>query len=656
MELKKSPKILIVTIPLRPIPTDFPPMGSLSVITALKKAGFDKTELYDIDFLRPSFSDVLNYVENEKPEILGISAVVSTAYEYVKKLSLEIKKRLPDITILMGGNLGASAEIVLKKTGVEFICTSEGERTAVDFVNCWLTAESNNDFKNVKGLAFLDHNKEMIITPFQDPIEAEKVYDIDWSLVGTGDKKEFFFPLSEATPLISRFSSSDKRFSEPHRLGKRMANLPASKGCVARCTFCHRWDKGIRYIPVPIIMERLDFLINEYNVGYISFSDENFGTDRKWLSLFIQEVAKRDILWRVAGMRVNTINFETIKKMKEAGCISIYYGMESGSQKILDVMEKVTKVEQNYNALKWMAENDLYTIVQLIIGMPGETPETIEETCKFASYFVQQSPLTDPNALSINFAQALPGTPLYEIARHKGNIGLSLDSEEDYLIKISDRDARDGETYLNFTDYPQLLLEKWNFDIQNSTRKSYIKKWGFENYYKVILKSHRFNDLKEVVEGGDNADSGYFADPARQNEILALKINLSRKQVSSDSADSSNIMKENVRIEKGKLPTIWSLLRQKSIGALATFYPHFFWRFKPLTLLFVFCNCVRKYGFGFALKLLFEYLGWCIIDLFKNKNHKYLPEYISLRKILKKKIFLEIASDNPSMAVLRKGR
>jgi anaerobic magnesium-protoporphyrin IX monomethyl ester cyclase len=90
---QNQPKILIVTTPVRPIPTDYPPMGSLSVITALHKAGFDKTEFYNIDFLRPSFAEVLDYIENEKPDILGISAVVSTAYEYTKKLSLEIKKR-----------------------------------------------------------------------------------------------------------------------------------------------------------------------------------------------------------------------------------------------------------------------------------------------------------------------------------------------------------------------------------------------------------------------------------------------------------------------------------------------------------------------------------------------------------------------------------
>tara|TARA_Y100001936_G_scaffold64066_1_gene62938 strand:+ start:11022 stop:12989 length:1968 start_codon:yes stop_codon:yes gene_type:complete len=653
---QNNPNILIITIPIRPIPTDFPPIGSLSVITALKKAGFNKTEFYDIDFLRPSFPIALDYIENKNPDIIGVSAVVSTAYKYTKKLTLELKKRLPKTIIFMGGNLGASAEIVLKKTGVDFICTSEGERAVVDFANRWLVAESKECFKDVNGLAFLDKANDLVVTPFQETIKPEEVYDIDWSLMGTGEKKEFFFPIKEVAPLMSSSFLRDRRISEPHRQGKRIAHLAASKGCVARCTFCHRWDKGIRYIPVPILMKRLDFFIKNYNVGVVNFSDENFGTDRKWLNLFIQEVAKRDILWRVAGMRVNTINPESIKKMKEAGCFSIYYGMESGSQKILDVMEKVTKVEQNYNALKWMAENNLYTIVQLIIGMPGETPETIEETCQFVSFFVEQSPKTDPNSLSINFAQALPGTPLYEIARHKGDIGSSLEDEEKYLIKISDRDARDGETYLNFTDYPRLLLEKWNFDIANRARQAYVKKWGFDNYYKVILNSHRYYDLEKIAVGSQTNDSGYFADPARQKEAPIINAGLPKPQASSDSADSSNVNKEKVRIEKGEIPSIWSLLRQKSIGSLATFYPKFFWKYKYLTLVFVFCNCIRKYGVIFSLKLICEYISWWLLDLFKNGNEKFLPEYISLRKILRKKIFPVIKSDNPSMAIFRKGR
>jgi anaerobic magnesium-protoporphyrin IX monomethyl ester cyclase len=623
---KNSPKILIVTTPIRPIPSDFPPLGSLSVITALNKAGFNNTEFYNIDLLRPEYSDVLKHIKDKKPDVVGISAVVSTAYGYSKKLSIDIKRLLPDTTIILGGNLGASAEIILNKTGVDFVCTGEGEVTIVDFIECWINARSKEDFKDVKGLAYLDNNQKLIVTEFPEPINAEEVYDLDWSVLNDLGHTEYFFPEWDAPRSIERFFK-DPRSHEPHRAGKRVATLPGSKGCVARCTFCHRWDKGIRYIPASIIMERIDFLIEKYNVGFINFADENFGTDRKWLAHFIEEIKKRDIIWRVGGMRVNTINPETIKKMKDAGCIYIQFGMESGSQKMLDVMEKVTKVEQNYNAIKWMTENNFFTTVQLVIGMPGETPETIKETSRFTSYIVEQSPLTDPNALSINFAQALPGTPLYEAGRSKGFIGQTLDGEEEYLIEISGQDARDGETYLNLTDYPKLYLEKWHFDIQNITRNAYVKKWGLNRYHKIIMQSNRYQGLKEW-QALREMDTGYFADPARKSETM----------FSSDA-----------------IPTPWSLLKQKRIGAASTFYPTFFWKTRNFTLIYVLLNSFLRKGLKYGMPLLWDYVSWKAKDRFQ-KPILTNPENISLRKVLRKKLLPDVDGDNPAMAVLRKGR
>tara|TARA_B100000686_G_scaffold114558_1_gene122080 strand:- start:1732 stop:3699 length:1968 start_codon:yes stop_codon:yes gene_type:complete len=652
MSKKDHPKILIVTTPIKETLNVFPPMGSLSVITALKKAGFDKTDFYDIDYLRVPFEEAIVHIEKEKPDILGISSVVSTAYAYTKKLSLEIKKRLPKTTILLGGNLGASAEVILKKTGVEFVCTSEGEQTAIDFVNCWLTAESKEEFKNVRGLAFLDQKGDLEITPYQDPLSKEKIFDIDWSIMGSSEEIDFFFPRIENAPITAVSFSGDPRAFEPHRRGKRIGVIPASKGCVARCTFCHRFDKGIRYIPVPILMERLDYLIRERDVGFILFSDENFGTDRKWLALFLEEITKRDLLWRVGGMRVNTINPESIKKMKDAGCTSIFYGMESGSQKMLDVMEKVTTVEQNYNAVRWMAENNLYTILQLVVGMPGETNETMEDNIKFACYFVEQSPNTDFTDLSINFAQALPATPLYEIARHKGVIGQTVDGEEEYLLRISDREARDGETTLNFTEYPAFVLEKWSFELQSRARYAYINKWGLDQYYKLILGSTKFRHLTEPKEPVIREDSGYFAEPARSHDTHLGTILFQRKALKGEYN-----FKEEVDLEKRQIPSVWTLIKKRSLSTAATFYPKFFEKVQFLNTVFVFWNCLRKYGWRHSFKLFNDYMGWLFCSaLLSIKRQKFTTEYISLRKLLRKKTFPVIETDNPAMEILRKGR
>lgn len=625
-----NPKVVITTIPLRGMATDFPPMGSLSVVNSLKRAGFTNTHFYNIDLIRPSFDEVIEHLKKEKPDILGISAVVSTAYKFTKKLSLAVKEALPNTTILLGGNLGASAEVILKKTGVEYLCTGEGEKTAVDFVKRWLTAEKKSDFNEVEGLAFIDDKNDLVITPYPSALPADEVYDIDWSVLeDLGEMSHYIKPYDSSR--IETYFPNDPRKLEPHRKDKSFTILSGSKGCVARCTFCHRWDKGIRYIPVPVVMGRIDYLIDKYNVGFISFGDENFGTDKKWLGEFLEEIKKRDLIWRVSGMRVNCINPEWISKMKEAGCSSILYGMESGSQKILDVMEKVTTAEQNFNTVKWMVENDLFTIIQLVIGMPGETPETIKESVDLTCHFVEQSPNIDPNSLSVNFAQALPGTPLYETARRNGQIGPTLEDEEKYLLGISDRDARDGETHLNFTDYPKLYLEKWHFEICNKTRNAYIKKWGIDAYWNIVLRSNRFRNLDESQSLVSNQDTGYFADPARSKEKINFKNNL-------------------------QIPTFWSLIRQNTISSVATFYPRLFWSLRSFSLLFVVFNVFRKYGLSLTIEMLKEYLIWNLLKLFGLKPPQNQIEYNSLRKLLKKGFFPEILGDDPAMAGLRKGR
>ena len=645
----KTPRIIIVTTPLREEPSDFPPIGSLSVITRLKQAGFGDTHFYNIDLLRPTFEETIAYLKKEKPDILGISAVVSTAYAFTKKLSFAVREVLPKTTIFLGGNLGASAEIILKKTSVDYICTGEGEKTAVDFVCRWLTANTKNDFSDVKGLSFLDENGQLIVTPDPEPISKEEVYDIDSSILDDLGQISTYVTRADSTAIDHSFGHDPRRL-DTHRKNKTFTFLTGSKGCVARCTFCHRWTKGIRYIPVPIFMKRLDYMIEKYNLGFLSTGDENFGTDRRWLSHFCEEMKKRDMLWRVSGMRVNRITPELISKMKDSGCVSIIYGMESGSQKMLDIMEKVTTSEQNLDAITWTLANKLFTIIQLVIAMPGETPETIKETGDLTCHFVEQTPEVDPNGISINYAQALPGTPLYETARRQGYIGSSVDDEEKYLLEISDRDARDGKTYINLTNYPQLLLEDWYFEICLRTRWAYVRKWGIDRYMNTMLRSLRFKHLKEAQSLVSNVDSGYFASPAREREVLMKMLSIQKH--------TSNLNIEHTETKKIKIkaPTIWSLIRQSSISSMFSFYPRLFWYGRHFSITFTFLNACRKYGKLHASKMLREYLVWKLTyPIFSIKNKKPL-EYISLRKLLRKNFFPGISRDNPVMDLLRKGR
>ncbi|QPJ64052.1 MAG: radical SAM protein [Candidatus Nitrohelix vancouverensis] len=650
MSDKSNPKILMVTTPIRPVPTNFPPIGSLSVLTALHQAGYENTIFYNIDRLRPSYSEVLEFIKKEQPDILGVSAVVSTAYDYTKKLTLDVKKMFPDTTILLGGNMGASAEILLKKTGVDFVCTGEGEQMAVDFVNCWVQAKGKGDFADVKGVSYLDDESNFVVTPFSDPIEPERMYEIDWSILEDLGQMEIFVPVTTPEMLSGTAFGHDARVYEPHRYGKTILTIPVSKGCVARCTFCHRWDRAIRYIPLATLMERIDYFIEKYNTGFINVADENFGTNKRYLSEFIKEMKKRDLLWKVGGMRVHDITSKWIGDMKEAGCVEIQYGMESGSQRILDVMEKKTTVEENMRAVRLMAENNLHTTMQMVLGMPGESPETVKETAAFTSYAAELARETDPNDLSINFAQALPGTPLYEVGRRKGFIGQSFDDEEKYLLQISDRDARDGEAYINYTDYPKIMLEKWRFEIQNATVVTYIKKWGMKAYYKKLMDSTRLKYLIQQKTGKVSEDSGYFADPARAKE----------QNMYMDSANllETEGQEESLAELRRHLPSFFSLIKKRAkIGHIAMFYPIIFWRVRRFMVVLFILNGFRKYPLNVSLGLTKEYLIWRFKEWFSlSETPPLAGGYTSLRKVLRNNVLPEIVTDNPMMESLRKGR
>ena len=155
----------------------------------------------------------------------------------------------------------------------------------------------------------------------------------------------------------------------------------------------------------------------------------------------------------------------TLQHWKANGCIAVNYGIESGSEKMLKVMEKNATVEENINALKWTHEAGLATIIQLVLGMPGECDETIRETIDFlkkvAPYQTEWEGKAPSELISINYAQALPGTPLYEFAREHGFIGKSVDAEESYLIKISDTDAYSEDHFINYTGLSMLKVLMW---------------------------------------------------------------------------------------------------------------------------------------------------------------------------------------------------
>lgn len=611
--------VLIITIPIRD-KGSFRPLGPLSIIKHLRNEGVCEVDLYDIDFLRPSFEEAVRQVANYKPAVLGISAVVSTSYEYTKKFSAEIRKILPNCLIVLGGNMGASAEIVLKRTEVDIVVLDDGEIPFQEICERAKTTTKSADFTDIKGLMLFDEQNKLRNTGYGETLPLELMWDFDYAdLEKAHGTLEKCISLA-ATDGFKNLWYRDLEFDENARVGV----LDVSKGCVARCTFCHRWTKGLRHVPIGELERRLKYLVEEHNVRFIDINAESFGNDKKWLSQFFKLMEKYKITWRSQGLRANTFSKDWIEKAKDAGCSALGFGNETGSEDMLKVMEKKVKLEDNYNSMRWTVEAGLKTGIQLVLGMPGESPKTVRETIEYTKFCVSLSPEFDPNNLSINYAQALPGTALYEYGRSHGLIGRDIDGEEAYLISISDRNAHDETTTINFTNYPTLIHRTWRPLITIETNYHYVKTYGLEAYREKLPRNHAL-----MYEA-----SGFFANP--------------RRLLEQGVGNEAKLKKNKIRP-----PSLVKYIIQGRFGAAMLWYPILFYHLRYFLPFLILIKTLKDENLTTSLTLAAEYLKFKMVFFANVARFSY--GFKSLRKIVENDIG-PLDGDSIEMAPLRKGR
>ena len=515
-------KICIVTTPIRPTPTDFPPFGSMVIIQSLRELGHE-VFFHHIDYHRYSKEYNYNYFKKNQFDVVGISAVVSTAYAYTKYLSKLIKEINPNTTLVVGGSLVASAEILHRKSEVDFCVIGDGEIIIKNLVKA---IESNklkdDDLLKIKGITFINSQNKFKFTGYEHPVPAPLLESPDYSILE--DDKSIGWYINER---------GGRTYELENYAGGKKAVVIVAKGCVARCTFCHRLEKGYRVSPLEKIKKHIIMLKEKYGVGYISIGDENFGSYKDETAELVKFLGEQGLTWSAGGVRAHTVDGDMLKFWKKNGCESAVFGIESGSPTMLEVMEKKVTLEKNIKALKDTYEARLSTVVQLVIGMPGETDQTIDETIDFVLKTMKYYP--DPfrkkisYMASVNYAQSLPGTPLYEYAREHGFVGRTVDEEEKYLIDISDKDAYDNDHFLNFTQQPLLKVLTWRYKFTWKVWRQHaevnlkikfskptillgILAMYFNKIFKIKIKSTFEEELNKFQEKDDeDTSNGIYA-------------------------------------------------------------------------------------------------------------------------------------------------
>ena len=355
----------------------------------------------------------------------------------------------------------------------------------------------------------------------------------------------------------------------------------------------------------------MKMLKEKYNVHYINISDENFGSYKDETLRLVKKMKEIGLTWKAAGVRAHTVDFQTLEFWRENGCKLILYGIESGSPTMLKVMEKKITVEQNIKALKATYEAGITTKVQLVIGMPGETDKTINETINFLletmPYYSKHFRKKIDYIASINYAQSLPGTPLYEYAREKGFIGKDIDSEEKYLLDISDKNASNKDHFINFTQQPLLKVLSWRHKI-----------------FWILFREHAKVNLKISLSKLEIFYSFFLM---LINKFFKIRLNTPLKKV----FDKYDIESASYNIEKS----------QRLADALRLLMP---WNKFTYPFLLIIVAYRESKNYRFFFRLIFEHLKWSF-NISKKIN---LPN-ITLRKIVN-------ISDTSESLTIRKGR
>ena len=490
------------------------PITAKLAVTSLnywtEKNGFPACKFYDIDMLYPPDEDIEEYFVKNKADVVGLSAVVSTSYMQVKRLAQIIKKMNPKTLIVCGGYLTAAANTILRKTEVDVCVVGDGEIAWVGilkFMKEHLEVGKNSlnidKLLEVKGIAVLDDDKNLKFSGYGKRLSNCDMSFPDYKFLKSGlegDEESFnnyFRPVYKHDDFLF-----DDRTWEKGRKPNVAATL-LTKGCVAKCTFCQRGSKGYSIFDYKKLEAHLKDLKDNYNVGFVALNDENFGSDKEYCYKAAEILNKYNMLWTVNGIRCTSVTKEDLIHYRNNGCVTMKFGVESGSQTILDIMEKKFTVEDVKKAIFTAYDVGLNSHPgAFMVGMPGESIKTAKESGKLMGEIAAHArvPLElQQKYMDLCFALPLVGTPLYEYGKQLGLIGQTVGDEEKYLADTSNVTSL-KRYYINFNGAPMSEVLFWDILVFLEAQRTYTKLMKNKTENEVLVKKYK----KRAEIHGDN--------------------------------------------------------------------------------------------------------------------------------------------------------
>lgn len=446
-------KILLATIPSyssnRAINLIRFPFGIAHIAAALIEDGY-YPDIMEINAFRYPQEVVEEKIKGSRYDVVGISAMVD-GYRYIQWLATTIKRYNPQTIVILGGVLATTtAELILKRSAIDVAVIGEGDYTIKELM---AAIREGRDYRSIPGLAYLRNGEVTYSAPKRRIENLDVLPLLPYRL----------FP----NETYIRNLAKDFPFNKLRRT-YRPFSLLAGRGCPYHCIFCTNTLRGKTVLKSKeYLIEEIKYLQRSYDINAISFADEVMFLQKDKMYELCEAMIreKLNITW-CCSSRVDKVDLPLLKIMKRAGCFYIIFGFESGSQKILNKIDKKIKVEDSKRVVELCRQAGLNCGGGFMVNIPGETRETIQATVDF----FRETDL-DGSDGGIGFiACPFPGTRLYQEAKAKGLIH----DEEAFIEKIGRAGLLD--VVVNFTSFSDAELLALKDEANIKIRINYYRR------------------------------------------------------------------------------------------------------------------------------------------------------------------------------------
>lgn len=345
-----------------------------------------------------SSEEIKKVISEKKPDIVGISVPFTSQYRNAERVAFIAKEVNPKIITVFGGpDPSVRFKSILENDYCDYCIIGEGEETFYEFIKNF---SSPLTLQNIKGLAYKDKG---IIRyeprPFNTNLDALP------------------FPAFDLVDM-NLYLQNDYLYRNRSKIYKKSISIITSRGCPYSCVFCsirlHMGQKYRSHSP-EYVMKLLRLCINKYRITQFHFEDDNVSFDKKRFETILDCIIKENlqIQWDTPnGVRIDSLNYNILQKMKQSGCVQITLAIESGNQRVLDeVIKKKTKLPYILEIVKYCKELKISANAFYVIGFPGETINEMKDTTNLALKLYRDYDL-HPHLM---VATPLYGTELYEI-------------------------------------------------------------------------------------------------------------------------------------------------------------------------------------------------------------------------------------------------